>query len=218
MPSYVVLKGRKPGIYSTWDKCKKNVFGWKGAKYKKFENSKEAEQFFEDNLDTGKQTSLTDFFVLSSPEIDYYVYTDGSCINNGKPNAKAGIGIYFGDKDPRNVSQRIYGKQTNNVAELTAVIELYGIIEKDIEDEKKIGICTDSKYVINCVKGYGDRMESKNWLDYIPNKELVKKIYYLYKNRKNVYFIHVMAHTGKQDKHSIGNHFADFLANQSIKY
>ena len=43
-----------------------------------------------------------------------------------------------------------------------------------IEDEKKIGICTDSKYVINCVKGYGDRMESKNWLDYIPNKELVK--------------------------------------------
>ena len=23
------------------------------------------------------------------------VYTDGSCIHNGKPNAKAGIGVYF---------------------------------------------------------------------------------------------------------------------------
>jgi DNA-binding transcriptional regulator GbsR (MarR family) len=32
---------------------------------------------------------------------DYYVYTDGACSKNGKLNAKAGIGIYFGENDKR---------------------------------------------------------------------------------------------------------------------
>jgi ribonuclease HI len=41
-----------------------------------------------------------------------YVYTDGSCKRNGKTNPDAGIGIYFGDDDNRNVSRKIYGKQT----------------------------------------------------------------------------------------------------------
>ena len=31
-----------------------------------------------------------------------YVFTDGACSNNGKINAKASIGIYFKDNDPRN--------------------------------------------------------------------------------------------------------------------
>ena len=36
-----------------------------------------------------------------------YVYTDGGCNNNGKKNARAGMGIYFGENDPRNVSEEI---------------------------------------------------------------------------------------------------------------
>lgn len=28
------------------------------------------------------------------------VYTDGACENNGKHNAKAGIGVWFGDNNP----------------------------------------------------------------------------------------------------------------------
>ena len=44
---------------------------------------------------------------------DYYVYTDGACSNNGRENASAGIGIYFGENDARNASQRIIGKQSN---------------------------------------------------------------------------------------------------------
>ena len=45
--------------------------------------------------------------------IDYYVYTDGACSNNGNSNAKAGMGVYFSENDMRNVSKRIKGKQTN---------------------------------------------------------------------------------------------------------
>ena len=29
------------------------------------------------------------------------VFTDGACSNNGKPNAKAGLGVYFGENDQR---------------------------------------------------------------------------------------------------------------------
>ena len=77
------------------------------------------------------------------------IYTDGSCINNGKKNAKAGIGVYFGENDKRNVSKRIKGKQTNNTAELKAILKAIKIIKK--EDNFKdldITIYTDSKYSI----------------------------------------------------------------------
>ena len=50
------------------------------------------------------------------------VYTDGACVNNGKPDARAGYGIYFGLDDERNTSERYSGPQTNNVAELLAII------------------------------------------------------------------------------------------------
>ena len=62
-----------------------------------------------------------------------YVYTDGACIHNGKKYAKAGIGIFFGIGDKRNVSERITGKQTNNAAELEAILRFFQILEKEIK-------------------------------------------------------------------------------------
>ncbi len=47
---------------------------------------------------------------------DYYVYTDGACSNNGRENAKAGIGIFLGQDDPRNVCEPVEGKQSNNTS------------------------------------------------------------------------------------------------------
>ena len=37
------------------------------------------------------------------------VYTDGACSNNGKPDARAGFGIWFGDGDKRNTSEAFTG-------------------------------------------------------------------------------------------------------------
>jgi ribonuclease HI len=147
--------------------------------------------------------------------MDYYVYTDGACSNNGKKNAVAGIGIYFGERDSRNVSQRIDGKQTNNTAELGAILHLYTIIEKDILSGKKIGIVSDSIYAIRCATTYGKKCADKAWKLDIPNKEMVKKAYELYSVTK-VEFIHVMAHTGNTDVHSLGNREADRLATNAI--
>ena len=42
----------------------------------------------------------------SNKTIDLFVYTDGACIHNGKPHAKAGMGVFFGYDDPRNISKK----------------------------------------------------------------------------------------------------------------
>lgn len=48
------------------------------------------------------------------------VYTDGSSRGNGQQGCQAGVGVFFGVNDPRNVSERLAGEpQTNQRAELT---------------------------------------------------------------------------------------------------
>ena len=149
-------------------------------------------------------------------ESNYYVYTDGACSNNGRENAIAGIGIFLGQDDPRNVSELVEGKQSNNTAELTAIIKTWPIIKKDVLDGKKITIVSDSIYAIRCVSSYGEKCAQSFWKKDIPNKELVKIAYEIYKDNKNVEFMHIKAHTDNQDVHSIGNDGADRLANKAI--
>ena len=59
------------------------------------------------------------------------------------------IGIFFGINDKRNVSERIEGKQTNNTAELLAIIKTYPLIKQDILNDKNVMIISDSNYAIN---------------------------------------------------------------------
>ena len=64
-----------------------------------------------------------------------HVYTDGACSNNGKPDAKAGFGVYFGENDNRNLSETFTGPQTNNRAELLAIIRALTILRESIENK-----------------------------------------------------------------------------------
>ena len=224
MSFYAVAKGLQQGIFNTWAECKTNTYGFKGAVFKKFDTMKEAEKFILDNskieISIIKPTTPKTPKVIevedSLFEPDYYVYTDGSCSNNGKEDALAGIGIYFGENDTRNVSQRVIGKQSNNTAELGAILYLYDIIESDILSGKKIGIVSDSEYAIRCATTYGKSCEMDGWKKDIPNKNIVKKIFELYNGKSNIKFLHIMAHTEKSDVHSIGNEAADILANKAI--
>ena len=147
---------------------------------------------------------------------DVIVYTDGACSRNGSANAAAGIGVYFGEGDPRNLSKRVEGKQTNNTAELGAVLEAYKLLEKEISSEIRVGIVSDSEYAIRCATSYGAKCASNGWKDAIPNKDLVRRTYELFAPHSNVQFFHVMAHTLKSDVHSKGNEEADHLANKAI--
>jgi len=169
--------------------------------------------FIDNYFEKIDRSTDTSFNIDNKDNDTIYVYTDGACINNGKADAIAGIGIYFGDNDSRNVSERIEGKQTNNTAELKAIIKVFSLISEEIKSGKKIVIMTDSTYSIGCATK--NRLTSISKKE-IPNKLLVEEIYKLYNSHSNVYLEHIRAHTNKVDRHSIGNENADRLANQSL--
>lgn len=165
------------------------------------------------------QTKLSDYPTeLGDFVPDIIVYTDGACLSNGKPNAKAGIGVYFGPSDPRNISTLVQGKQSNNTAELNALIEAYKVVSHDISQGKKVAFFTDSVYSLWCLTTYGAKCAQTKWTKVIPNKELVQQAYELFgsNSNPNIKLIHVCSHTGAQDAHSLGNEQADQLANLSI--
>jgi ribonuclease HI len=196
---YSVFKGFNKGIYRSWKECEREVKGYKGAIYKKFKLEIEAIEF----LNNGR---------LKDDKSDFLkVYTDGSCINNGKEGSKGGIGIYFGDGDSRNVSKSLeYDKVTNNVAELSALNEALDIL---VEYDSDTIIYTDSKYVILCCTSYGRKQSVKNWIDDIPNKDLVKLVYNKFISKENIRLEYVRGHNNCH-----GNDMADKLAREGINY
>jgi len=229
---YAVYKGYKPGIYLSWDECKVNVLGYKGAIFKKFNDLNSANNFVNQNYnntisthsDLAEITNLSENInLLETINIEnstIRVSTDGSCYNNGKQTAFGGYGIYFGQNDPRNVSKAIIGNVTNNIAELTAIIHAFSILENEINKGIKIEIVTDSKYCIKCFTDYGRKCENKNWgkneSKTIPNLDLVKKGYYIVKHHPNITFIHVYSHTNNKDIYSIENSHVDLLAKAGL--
>tara|TARA_B100000795_G_scaffold150076_1_gene112405 strand:- start:17095 stop:17736 length:642 start_codon:yes stop_codon:yes gene_type:complete len=146
------------------------------------------------------------------------VYTDGACSRNGQKGAKAGLGVFFGENDLRNYSEPIQGKQTNNTAELSAIIKAADILKREIMAGFSVNVYSDSAYAIRCCSTYGEKLEKLNWTKKkpIPNVEMVKEAYYTFKGVENVHFHYIAAHTGKTDKHSLGNEGADKMANIAI--
>lgn len=204
---YAVAVGKKTGVFTNWNECKESIDDFKGAVYRKFTSIDEASEFVADYLNT------------------LYVYTDGACINNGSKNAKAGIGIFFSKDSEFNQSVELtsedHSKLTNNIAELKAIIGAINIIESNREFQKfknKV-IVTDSAYAIKCATTFGSKLAEREWKEKkdkpVPNIELVKELYELVQ-KTNIKFKHVDAHTGNKDRHSVGNYYADLLANKSI--
>ncbi len=92
--------------------CESQIRNFAGAVHKSFATLDEAEQFV---LQTGlgenksvkrksneREDEDGDAASRSASEPQFEeVYCDGACKNNGKPNAVAGIGIWWGPDDPR---------------------------------------------------------------------------------------------------------------------
>jgi len=144
------------------------------------------------------------------------IYTDGACINNGKKNAKAGIGIYI--SDDFTISEKLIGLSTNQRAELYAILKALLVI--DILNYKNINIYTDSMYSINCITKWVKGWKKNGWKDSkkknVKNKDLIDNIDKIYSKYNHIHFNHVQAHTNKTDIHSICNDKADKLAGKSL--
>ncbi|CAG8836292.1 12191_t:CDS:2, partial [Racocetra persica] len=83
---YAIRKGRKPGIYLTWDECKVQVNKFPNAVYKKFSTRTETQNFNEEKC-----------------EVSVVLNDSRSLFYNGTKKAQAGIGVFWKDNDPNNL-------------------------------------------------------------------------------------------------------------------
>ena len=89
------------------------------------------------------------------------VFCAGFCFDNGKPEARAGVGVYWGKNDARNKSCRVRGiKQTTRTAEVqAATMAITEAIRNMISD---LQLNTD-KFVFTSVKKDMKRWKQKGW-------------------------------------------------------
>nr|KAF7430018.1 hypothetical protein H0235_006416 [Vespula pensylvanica] len=140
------------------------------------------------------------------------VYTDGACSSNGRRGAQAGIGVWFGDNHPLNVSKPVVGRATNNMAEIQAVTVAARQAKK--AGIMKLKINTDSKFLINCITNWMPKWKRNGWKT-ATDKPVINKTELLEMEAAlksiDVKWNHVNGHVG-----IYGNEMADKLARQGI--
>ena len=136
-----------------------------------------------------------------------HVYTDGACAGNP---GNGGWGVYI---ELNNKSVKLSGSEestTNNRMELKAVIEAL----KYVNDETKLVIFTDSKYVMQGIQEWIKNWKINNWKTSqkkpVKNKELWQELDELVSNR-TIEWQWVKGHSG-----DFGNEMADKLATSAI--
>ncbi|TKX19470.1 ribonuclease-like protein 2 [Elsinoe australis] len=115
------------------------------------------------------------------------IWTDGSSRGNGTANAIAGVGVYFGPGDKRNVAEPLAGpRQTNQRAELTAILRALELSPRD----RPVTILSDSEYAINCVTTWFQKWRANGWLNAskkpVENKDLIEKILQYIEEREKI--------------------------------
>ena len=108
----------------------------------------------------------------TEPTTIYHIFTDGSCINNGRKGAKAAYSIVFlGTKEHGppllEIAQAVPSTepQTNQRAELSAIYQaVMTVQERNLwKEATKICFWTDSQYAIKCITEWGPGWEAKGW-------------------------------------------------------
>ena len=148
---YVVWKGVIPGIYSTWDECKAQVFGYESAQYKSFSSFEEAKKAFSDNpwkhLKSKKAQTNTSTNLHTKEIIYESIAVDAAC--SGNPGLLEYRGVYVADNtEIFHIGPLEEG--TNNIGEFLALVHALALLCKK---NKNLPIYSDSmnaiKWVVN---------------------------------------------------------------------
>ena len=144
---YVVWQGKKPGIYSDWDECRKQVQGVQGAQYKGFGSMAEAEAAsrlpYSSVVSTSKTsttsaTSNTSVLLIdedgmtavkpgtANPPILDALAVDAAC--SGNPGVMEYQGIYIPTRT--RVFHYRAEKGTNNIGEFLAIVHGLSYLKK----------------------------------------------------------------------------------------
>ncbi|KAJ7031049.1 ribonuclease H-like domain-containing protein, partial [Mycena alexandri] len=131
--------------------------------------------------------------VYGSDTAGIKAYTDGSCLNNGSPHARAGAGVYLGPRNQHNTSLRVTGGQTNNRGELLAILYCLSTLPFD----RRLDIYSDSEYSIRSIFYWAPGHAEAGWK--CANADLLQDIVSWIKFRSApVHLFHVKAHNGNQ--------------------
>lgn len=147
---YVVWKGVTPGIYSTWDECKAQVFGYESAQYKSFSSLEEANKAFSDNPWQhlkSKNAQSNKSNALPAKEIIYEsIAVDAAC--SGNPGLMEYRGVYVADNTELfHIGPLEDG--TNNIGEFLAIVHALALLSKNGKSEP---IYSDSLNAIKWVE------------------------------------------------------------------
>lgn len=151
------------------------------------------------------------------------VFTDGSCINNGKSNAKAGFAVWFPEHRELSAAARVpdFEAQTNQRGEMRAIERAVTILEQNGFQDEDIVIYTDSDYCINCLTKWITNWVSRNWKTVegkdVLHRDLIESISNRLTKFKSYRFHHVRAHTGGGDDLSVNNDIVDKMARGTIE-
>eukprot|EP00088_Acartia_fossae_P043952 TRINITY_DN4653_c0_g1_i2.p1 TRINITY_DN4653_c0_g1~~TRINITY_DN4653_c0_g1_i2.p1 ORF type:complete len:169 (+),score=47.64 TRINITY_DN4653_c0_g1_i2:57-563(+) len=107
------------------------------------------------------------------------VFTDGACLNNGGPNAAAGIGVFWKNNSSWNRSEPVQGyRQTNQVAELVAIKVAIEIGRQRNLDN--LLIMTDSLYALKCLTVWIHQWQQNGFTNLrghpVVNQSLIQEI------------------------------------------
>lgn len=177
MKYYAVRIGRNPGIYHTWDECKRETMGFKGASFKKFSTREDAEAFINEIEEDKKESAEKDELV---------VYVDGSYRNSDKSHS---YGVYmFNDKEEYTYSKRFF--KDSDMRNVSGEIKgaMRAMEEAAKLGKKKIYLHYDYEGIRSWALGF--------WKTNKDGTIYYKNFYDSIKDKLEVKFIKVEAHTG----------------------
>lgn len=144
---YVVWKGRKTGIFTSWTECEKQVKGFVGAEYKAFGTLKEAESAFQSRYEAykGKSSSLGKWKEASIKPVLPSVCVDAAC--SGSPGKMEYRGV-FTESGREFFHIGPFPDGTNNVGEFLAIVHALTWLMKH---NKEMPVYSDSENAISWV-------------------------------------------------------------------
>ena len=125
---YVVWKGHTPGVYDTWEACKKEVENFPGALYKGFPDKASAEDAFAKGFSGfEKKEKPTPHSSLLSPHspLSPAIAVDAACSGNPGKMEYQGVFVDFGTEPATTTTlfkSPVFENGTNNIGEFLAIV------------------------------------------------------------------------------------------------
>lgn len=149
---YVVWKGKRNGVFSTWDECKKSIDGFKGAEYKSFPDldsatkaAKEVYAKYKGVAQPKEVISAAKRALIGEPNLNT-VAVDAAC--SGNPGKMEYQGV---ETKTKQVIFKMgpYSNSTNNIGEFLALVHALAFLKSK---NNTTAIYSDSKIAIGWVQ------------------------------------------------------------------